>query len=143
MMNGMKWIAAVAALGCVAPTVLMAAPSAACQANGKAAFKAWTHGQYDKVGAHFAPDVASQLTPAKLKEVWGKVQSSAGAFQSLGAFEPRKIQGHEAMAAPMKFKNAPLAAVFACDSSDRINSFSVLNPAMVPDLKSMVSSGAK
>lgn len=138
-----KWMAALVALGLVSPFAVAATPTAACRAHGEAAFKAWTHGQYEKVGAHFAPDVAAKLTPGELKQVWGQVHAKAGAFQKLGAFVPRTIQGHEALAAPMRFEKAPLAAVFACDSKDRINSFTVLNPTMVPGLESLAPAASK
>lgn len=125
----MKLLVATACL--VAPMAVMAATPNTCMAHGEAAFHALTQGQYSKVGANFAPQLASQLKPATLKKMWQKdIQGRAGKFQKLGKFQSRKVEGHEVQFAPMDFAKAHLAAVFACDSKARLTTFAVVNPAV-------------
>lgn len=118
-----------------AAPVTALAQTAACRAHGEAAFTAWTHNNYDKVGKDFSPEVAAKLTPAMLKQTWSTLQGEVGAFEKLGSFAPHMVGRRVVMVAPMTFSLMALDAVFTCDAKDRIAGIQIVNPRMVPGLK--------
>lgn len=122
---------------------LLAAPAFAasqnlCRQYGQIAFAAWTQGLYAHVGDHFAPEVKTHLPPAVLRETWEELQAQAGKFVSLGQFEPRTLDGHALMVAPINFSSKHLAALFSCNAQNQITGLQVLDPAAVPGLKVLV-----
>lgn len=131
------------ACGALLAVPAFAAPSApaagqSCQQYGDNAFHAWTQGLYAHVGDHFAPEMKQHLPPAVLREMWEQLQSQAGKFESLGAFEPRTLDGHALMVAPMDFASKHLAALFSCNAANQITGMQVLDPDSVPGLKALV-----
>ena len=123
---------ALALLGLSCGMPAMAGSAAACTAHGQAALTAWTQGKYDQVGKDFSAEGAAALPPAKLKTAWTELQEQAGAFKSLGKLEPRTLQGHDVLVAPMNFAKMPGAALVACDGSDHIIGFRVVPAAALP-----------
>lgn len=125
-------LAALALLGLSCGMPAMASSSAACTAHGQAALTAWTQGKYDQVGKDFSAEAANAMPPAKLKQAWTGLQEQWGAFKSLGRLEPRTLQGHDVLVAPMIFTQMSGAALVACDGSDHIIGFRVLPAAALP-----------
>ncbi|HEX7348812.1 MAG TPA: hypothetical protein VF264_04090 [Rhodanobacteraceae bacterium] len=116
----------------------LAAPGATCQQYGEIAFAAWTQGLDAHVGDHFAPEVKIHLPPGVLHEMWTQLQAQAGKFVSLGQFEPRTLDGHALMVAPIDFTSKRLAALFSCNAKNQITGLQVLDPNAVPGLKALV-----
>ncbi|MEO7051453.1 MAG: DUF3887 domain-containing protein, partial [Rhodanobacter sp.] len=83
-------------------------------------------------GKDFSAEGAKALPPEKLKQAWATLQEQAGAFKSLGKLEPRTLQGHDVLVAPMAFAKMPGAALVACDDSDHIIGFRVVPAAALP-----------
>jgi dienelactone hydrolase len=107
-----------------------AAPTATCRAHGQASLAAWTQGNDAAAVKDFAPDIAAQVTPDRLKEVWAQLQGSAGAFRKLGDLQPHTLGGHALLAANIDFAQLSFAAVIDCDAQDRITTFRIV-PASV------------
>lgn len=131
-------LAALALLGLAWGSPAMASSSATCTVRSQAALTAWTQGKYDQVGKDFSAGVAKALPPAKLKQAWAALQEQAGAFKSLGKLEPRSLQGHDVLVAPMNFAKMSGAALVACDGSDRIIGLRVVPAAVLPPAASSV-----
>ena len=125
-------LAALALLGLAWGIPAMASTSAACTAHGQAALTAWTQGKFDLVGKDFSAEGAKALPPGKLKQAWAALQEQAGAFKSLGKLEPRTLQGHDVLVAPMDFAKTSAAALIACDGSDHIIGLRVVPASALP-----------
>ena len=128
--KGSLAVLALLGLGWGMPAV--ASSSAICTAHGQAALTAWTQGKYDQVGRDFAAEVAKALPPAKLKQAWAEIEEQAGAFKSLGTLQPRMLNGHEVLVAPMSFAKVAGAGLIACDDSDHIIGLRVVPAAALP-----------
>lgn len=130
MKSGMAgWIAmALLAL----PSLGLAAPGEdACMANATAALTAFAHGGYAAAGKDFSPFLAEALSAAKLAQTWGEIQAMVGAYKSHGAARRQTLQGDSRVVVPVKFAQGALDFVTACDASNHITSFSLLNPSVV------------
>ncbi len=132
-------LTALALLGLAWGTPTMASSSVTCSAHGQAALTAWAQGKYDQVGKDFSAETARALPPQKLKEAWAALQEQAGAFKSLGKLEPRTLQGHDVVVAPMIFARMAGAALVACDGSDHIVALRVLPAAALPPAAASVA----
>lgn len=97
-----------------------AAPSAACIARSRASVDAMVAGDFEDVGKDFAPAIASQFPPAKIKQAWQSVQATAGAYQAHGAAASRDLAGRKLVVTPISFAHAEWDFVYACDDHDRI-----------------------
>lgn len=139
-MRSFRFAAVLLAGAILAPAASAAAPASptTCQQYGQIAFAAWTQGLYAHVGDHFAPEVKTHLPPAVLRETWEELQAQAGKFVSLGQFEPRTLDGHALMVAPIEFASKHLAALFSCNAQNQITGLQVLDPAAVPGLKALL-----
>lgn len=121
-----------AGLLCFALSVTSRAePTAACRANGQAAFNAYTHGHYDEVIKNFAPDAAAKTTPEKLAAGWHQLHLVAGDFRQLGDLHPQTINGEGVLEAAMDFSKLPMLALVDCDAQDRITIFRIVPAAML------------
>jgi uncharacterized protein len=100
-----------------------AEPTAACRAHGQAALAAWTQGNDVAAVKDFAPDMAAQAPPEKLKAAWAQLQGMAGAFRKLGDLQSRTTAGRTLLAADMDFANLSFTALIDCDAQDRITMF--------------------
>ena len=125
-------LAALVLLGFAWGMPAMASSSVTCTARGQAALTAWTQGKYDQVGKDFSAEVTKALPPAKLKQAWAEIEEQAGAFKSLGKLQPRMLNGHEVLVAPMSFAKVAGAGLIACDDSDHIIGLRVVPAAALP-----------
>jgi dienelactone hydrolase len=116
-----------------------AEPTAACRANAQAALAAFTHGDYDQAVKHFAPNIAANVTPGKLKDGWIHIQGVAGDFRQLGALQSRTLDGHSLLDADMDFSRMPMAALVDCDAQDRITTFRIVPANMLPSASSQAA----
>lgn len=108
-------------------------PTSACQANAQAALTAFTHGDYDQAVKHFAPSIAANATPDKLKSAWTQLQGLAGDFRQLGALQPRTVSGTALLEADVVFSKLSMVALVNCDAQDRITLFKFGPAAALPD----------
>lgn len=100
-------------------TVAVANPQA-CVTRSGASVAALTRGNYQSAAKDFAPAMASRFPPAKIAQAWRTVQTSAGAYQSLGATEIRHIRGQSLVVTPVTFAHAQWDFVYGCDAQNRI-----------------------
>lgn len=121
------------ALSAALPAVgATAAPGTKCMQRAQAALVALTHDRFDQATAHFAPEAASQASPAVLQDAWRQIVSQFGDFTSLGQLAPREIAGHRLLVASLAFARGALDALVGCDAEDRITTFRLVPAAALP-----------
>lgn len=108
-----------------------APPSAQCRVRGEAALRAFTHGEFGKVGDHFGPAIAGKATAATLRDAWSQLEAAYGVFKQTGRLAPHKLNGQDVLAAPITFAKGVLNAVVACDGNDAIVAFQFVPPTAV------------
>lgn len=114
------------------PSLALSAPVPdACLANATASLIAFVHGDYVAAGKNFSPELAEGLPAAKLAQTWDQIQAMAGAYQSHGVAHRQSLQGKPVIVVPVKFAQSALDFVAACDASNRISAFYLLNPSVV------------
>lgn len=118
-----------------------AEPTAMCRAHGQAALAAWTQGNNTDAVKDFAPNLATQVKPEKLKEGWASLQSRAGTFKQLGELQPRTVAGHALLAAKLDFTELSLAALIDCDVQDRITAFQAVPMSALGEAASQPGAG--
>ena len=116
-----------------------AEPTSACRANAQQALTAFTHGDDGQAVKHFAPNIAANVTPDKLKDGWIHIQGVAGDFRQLGALQSRTLDGHSLLEADMDFSRMPMAALVDCDAQDRITTFRIVPANMLPSASSQAA----
>ena len=95
-----------------------AGPGAACSGHALASARALARGDYQAAGKDFAPAIARQFPPAKIRQAWDSVQASAGGYQRLGEAEQRRIDGRPVVVIPVGFSHAPWVFVYACNGDN-------------------------
>ncbi|MGH8112190.1 MAG: alpha/beta fold hydrolase [Rhodanobacteraceae bacterium] len=114
------------------PLAALAAPADnACLERAGASLDALVRGRFADVEAHFSTKMAGELPAAKLDEVWQRVTAMLGVYRSHGAPQRRPVQGQLAVVAPVQFARGSLDFVTACDASDKLTGFFLLNPDVV------------
>lgn len=109
-----------------------AKPTAQCEAHGQAALSAMTRGDFDEATRNFAPQAASEVSPAMLAAVWQQLTAQMGDFKSLGPLGPRQFNGSELLVATLAFTGGTLDALVACDADARITTFRLVPAAALP-----------
>ena len=132
-------VACVGVTGFVLATASNADPTAACRTNAQAALTAFTHGDYDQAVKNFAPNIAANVTPDKLKDGWIQIQGMAGDFRQLGALQPRTLNGNNLLVADMDFSKMRMAALVGCDAQDRITTFRIVPADALPNASAQAS----
>ncbi|WP_423820596.1 alpha/beta hydrolase [Salinisphaera sp. SPP-AMP-43] len=97
-----------------------AAPEDVCIAHAKASFEAVARGDYEAAGKHFAPTVAKQLPPAKIRQIWQSIQRNTGKYQSHGRSRVEVIGGQPVVVTPVEFEHAQWDALYGCNDDARI-----------------------
>ena len=103
----------------------------ACMARAKASAKALFRGDFQSAGKDFAPAIARQFPPAKIKQAWDSVQASAGDYQQHGKAERGSIDGQPVVVIPVTFSRAPWDVVYACDKQNRITTARLMPAAQL------------
>lgn len=127
-----RWMAGWVAIGLLALPALALAMSGedTCMTNATAALTAFVHGDYAAAGKDFSPQLAEGLPAARLGQTWGEIQAMVGAYKSHGAARRQTLQGHSVVALPLQFAQGALDFVTACDASNRLATFLLLNPSV-------------
>lgn len=120
---GLMLAAALLPMACVAGQ-----PTKTCIAHGQATLRALTQGHYDQVDKYLGSDFAG-FTPQKWRQTWAQIQAQAGTFRTLGALAPRELAGQKLLVASLDFNKTPLAALVACDDSDRVTTLRLVPAA--------------
>lgn len=138
-----------------AGVLLMAIPVAAsagpaddaCLADATASLDALVQARFADARVDFSAKLAGALPPDKLAEAWQQVTALLGAYRSHGSMQRRVVQGQQAIVAPLAFERGSLYFVTACDASNKLDGFSLLNPAVVeaaqPITPQALSDGAR
>lgn len=80
-------------------------------------------GQFDKVQAQLAPQVAGALTTEKLSAAWGQIGGMAGAFKSVKDAQVTEAQGLHVVRLTCDFESALIPATVGFDADGKIASF--------------------
>lgn len=142
-----KWMGRWTAMALlVLPSLALALPAPdACLANATASLVAFVHGDYAAAGENFSPELAKALPAAGLAQTWSKVLKMAGAYQSHGVARRQSLRGKPVTVVPVKFAQSALDFVAACDASNRISAFYLLDPSVVkaPPVKAQTTAGVR
>lgn len=131
MKSRMGWIALALLALLALPALAPAKPGGdACMAHATAALTAFVHGDYAAAGKDFSPSLAEALPAAKLAQTRSEVQMMVGAYKSHGAVRRQPLQGKSVVVVPVQFAQGALDFVTACDSSNRLATFLLLNPSV-------------
>jgi dienelactone hydrolase len=114
------------------PPLALAEPAPdACLAKATMSLTTFVHGDYAAAGKDFSPELSEALPAVKLAQTWNEVQKMTGAYQSHGVARRQSLRGKPVVVVPVKFAQGALDFVAACDASNHISAFYLLNPSFV------------
>ena len=133
--------ALIACIWCAVSMPVMAMPTdkpatrsdSACTQRVQASVHAFVRGDFHSAGKDFAPAIARQFPPAKIRQAWYSVQASAGEYQRLGKAERRRIDGKPVVVIPVGFSHAPWDFVYACNGDNEITTARLMPAAQLDE----------
>ena len=114
-----------------------------CQDHSAALMDALARADFANAGKNFDSAVGHALPAEKLRQVWGQLQTQAGAYKSHSAPVLKTIAGRQMVVTQVSFAMTPLDALVACDEDGRISTFRLVPADPAPAASAVTGDGAR